>query len=303
MVSSTQSTTAGTKSLLSVLHTPPFIGLVAIGLTLLWKVVAHATTVVFHTLVHGPLMYWISAAIGLLGFALVWIGFRKDELTATCLGYMGGSFIFTGWFESSFEGFAELLQIQPLTQNGYTLFTPNLLLIEASAVLYLAVLIFTGANKDTRCRMFLWFHRNFKLRPNKPTPGYKRQFSRITAMETIFISWFFYILILFAVDPRFIGQYPAITMALTAAIFIWGLYLLIFKLIKYRSIASAIRYAVPTAGALWFCVEMTSLWQWYPEVWVRPFEFPIVNTIAALAFVTLGILANLTNERGRPAID
>lgn len=289
--------------LLLALHSAPSIGLVAFGITLLWKMVAHAVTVVFHTLTHGPLMYVISALIGFAGFALVWRGFRKDELTATCMGYMGGSFIFMGWFEGSFNGFSEFLKIPPLMQDGYTIYTPNLLLIQASSVLFFAMVIFMGANKDTRCRMFLWFHRHFRLRPNRPSAGYKRQFSRITAMEAIFVSWFFYVLILFAVDPRILGLYHPVTYTLTAAVFGWGMYLLVFKLLKYRSMAAAIRYAIPTTGALWFCVEMSSLWNWYPEVWVKPFEFPAVNLALGVAFVSLFTVANLTAQRGGRPVD
>jgi hypothetical protein len=301
MVTSSNSTTQFSENLMAKFHSAPYIGLVAITLTLLWKMIAHATTVVFHTLTHGPMMYIVSGLIGLFGFTLVWIGFKKDELTATYLGYMGGSFVFMGWFEGSFEGFSQFLKIPPLMQDGYTIYTPNLLLIQASAVLYFAMLIFAGANKDTRCRMFLWFHRNLKLRPNQPTPGYKRQFARITAMEAVFVSWFFYIVILFAVDPRILGLHHPATYLLTGAVFIWGIWLLFAKLLKYQAMASAIRYAVPTSGALWFCVEMTSLWNWYPEIWVKPFEFPLTNLSLALSFLLLGVIANMTAQRGGSA--
>jgi len=279
-------------------HSPPFLGLTALAITLLWKPTAHALTVTLHGLVTGPVQYLVGALIGLAGFTLVWQGFKRDELTATCMGYMGGSFIWIGWFEYAFDFFAEFLEVPALLQDGYVFFTPNLLLIEASAVLYLALLIFTGANKDTRCRMFLWFHRNFRLRPNQPTSGYKRQFARIAAMETIFITWFFYLVIILTCDPRIFGPRHLVTYCVFAAMIVWGVYLVFFKLIKFRSMAGAIRYAIPTAGVLWFCVELTSLWGWYTEIWIKPAEFPLSNLTFFALFLAAGVAANLTGQRG-----
>jgi hypothetical protein len=287
-----------TTGILRHIHSPPLLGLTALGITLLWKPVAHALTVTLHGIFTGPIQYLVATLIGLVGFTLVWQGFKRDELTATCMGYMGGAFIWIGWFEYAFDFFAEFLEVPPLMQGGYVFFTPNLLMIEASAVLYLALLIFMGANKDTRCRMFLWFHRNFRLRPNQPTPGYKRQFARIAAMETIFISWFFYVVIILTCDPRIFGPKHPVTYAVFIAMIVWGIYLLFFKLIKYRAMASAIRYAIPTAGVFWFCIELTSLWGWYTEIWIKPAEFPLSNLMLLTGFLAVGIAANMTRQRG-----
>ena len=297
MVSQAQDV-VGSGGILRRIHSPPLLGLTALGITLFWKPVAHALTVTLHALFTGSVQYLVAALIGLGGFALVWQGFKRDELTATCMGYMGGAFIWIGWFEYAFDFFGEFLEVPPLMQDGNVFFTPNLLMIEASAVLYLALLIFTGANKDTRCRMFLWFHRNLGLRPNKPTPGYQRQFARIAAMETIFISWFFYLVIIIVCDPRIFGPQHIVTYATFVAMIVWGIYLVFFKLIRYRAMAPAIRYAIATAGVLWFCIELTSLWGWYTEIWTKPAEFPISNLALLAGFLLAGILANVTRQRG-----
>jgi len=162
----------------------PWIGLLAFLIAFMWKPAAHTLSVVNHLLMPGGAHYLSGAVIGVAGFVLVWMGFRRDELTATGLGFMGGSFIFMGLVEPSFQLFAELMGVAPLMQEGATALSPNLLLMQASAISYFVVLIFLGADKDTRCRMFLWFHRNLKLRPNAPTPGYRRQPARIARCAT-----------------------------------------------------------------------------------------------------------------------
>ena len=72
--------------------------------------------------------------------------------------------------------------------KGVELFTANLLLLQATGVFLIALLIWLGSNKDTHCRMFMWFHRNFKLTPARRTVGYKRQYSRIVALEVIMLN-------------------------------------------------------------------------------------------------------------------
>ncbi len=280
----------------------PAVGLLAFTAVLLWKPSAHALTVILHHTVTGPAQYVVAALIGLAGFALVWRGFGRDELTATSLGFMGGALIWMGWFEYSFDGFAHLLAVPPLLHEGNPLLSPNLLLIEASAVAYLAVLVFAGANKDTRCRMFLWFHRNFRLRPGDPTPGYRRQFSRITAMEMVFVNWFFYILNILLLDPRVIGPRQPATYAAWFVLLAWGAYLLLARLWQYTAIAGAIRYAIPTVGVFWITVEMGAQFGWYREIWVRPFDFPITNLAFVAAFFLLGALANTARVPASRAI-
>jgi len=285
------------------LHTKPLLGLLALAVPLAWKPVAHAMSVISHTWMHGPTLVLVSTLLTLLGFVVVWLGLKKDELTGTLFGFMGGALIFAFGVEPSFALFAWLMDVQPLKHAGNLVLTPNLVLMEASLAVYLIVLIFTGANKDTRCRMFLWFHRNFRLRPNKPTPGYRRQFARIAAMETVFISWFFYLVIIVAVDPRVLGLHHPGTYLLSACILLWGIYLVVFKMIKYRAIGGAIRYAIAVSGVIWYSVEMGALWDWFDEIWIQPIEHPFWNLSFLVAFLVTMFLANSTDARGASASD
>lgn len=296
---SEHSTTAGTAPAARPaaqphpLASPPWIGLLGVVIPLVWKMPAHALSVILHRLFPGPEQYVVGAMIGLAGFTLMWQGMKRDELAGTMLGFMGGAFIWIGWFEYSFLGFSRMLEVEAAMR-----LSPNLLMMEASAVILLAMLIFTGANKDTRCRMFMWFHRNFGLKPGQPTPGYRRQFARIAAMEMVFISWFFYVMIILLIDSRILGPQHAVTYVVTAAMLLWGVWLVAAKMRPYRSMAGAIRYGIPVAGILWFVVEMTAVWRWYIEPWVRPFDYPLAN--AGFFALFLGLLFTAW-RLGRPA--
>ncbi len=283
------------------LYSRPLLGLVGFAVPMVWKPVAHTVSVLSHSAMHGAVLGIVSTLLTILGFVMVWIGFRKDELTATLLGYMGGALIFMFGLEPSFLMYAKMMDVQPLVYNGVMSLTPNLLVMQATSIAFFIVLIFVGANKDTRCRMFLWFHRNFGLRPGSPTPGYKPQFSRIAAMEAVLISWFFYILIIAVVDPRFLGATHPVTYAFSFGMLFWGLYLLFYKQLQLVSMAGAIRYAVPVVGIIWYFFEIAAIWRWYTEIWVKPFEYPISNAILGGTFLVLLYLAAKAKNRGAQA--
>lgn len=269
----------------------PWIGLLAFFITFAWKAAAHCVSVL-NSLVFGGAHFLSGGIIGAVGFVLVWMGFRREETVATSLGFMGGSLIFLGLVEPSFLMFSQLMGVPPLQVEGRTVLTPNLLMMQASAIAYFVILILLGADKDTRCRMFLWFHRNLRLRPNPPTPGYRRQPARIAALETIMISWFFYILIITLLDPRVFGRDHPVTVASFWVMLAWGLWLVQAKLSRYRAMGPALRYAIPVAGILWFDVEMAAQWRWLTEIWIKPLEFPVANLLIGAAFLVAGVVAN-----------
>ncbi len=264
---------------------PPMLGLVAFATVLLWTPLAHTLMVLQYGQMAEVPAYLLSFIVGLAGWVLVWKGFKADDLPATILGFMGGALIWLGWMEGSFEFMGHWLNPPKLMFMDVELFTANLLLLQATGVVLVALLIWLGSNKDTHCRMFMWFHRNFKLTPARRTPGYKRQFSRIVALEVIMINWFFYVLILWLFDPRVLGPFHPATIAVVCAVLLWGLWLFFFRMLPFRRPAAALRYAVPCANVLWFCVEAGSAWQLYTEPWIYPFRFPFTNVVILLAFL------------------
>jgi len=272
--------------MLVILTKPPLLGIVAFLVIITWRPMAHTLTILMHELLAGPVRMTASFLVGALGVVLMWKGFKRDETTASLMGILAGSLIWTGWAEEAFNAFAATLEIKPLLWNGYPLFSPGLLMIEASVVPMLMVLILLGANKDTQCRMFLWFHRNLGITPDKRTPGYKRQFSRVTTMEYLFVVWFFYVFNIVIFDPRLLGPDSPVTMGLLVAVFIWGCWL-VWKLTQLRQAGAALRYAIPTVGCWWVLTESAAAMGLITEVWVRPREFPV--TMAACGITCVGL--------------
>jgi hypothetical protein len=243
-----------------------------------------------------------SFAMGLGGCALVWIGMKKPEVQGTVLGYLGGNLIWCGWFEWTWRYTAHFLDVEGVMDTmTYTaadgakvteevmILSPELLMIQATTLIVVAMLVFFGANKDTRCRMFMWFHRNFKLRPDKMTPGYKRQHARTAAIETVFLIWTIYLFAIFINDPRGIDWDSITAMVITVGFVVWGLYL-INKLMKIRGLGPSFRYAIPTGAIAWLPIEAFSRWGLYPEIWIKPAEYTGSMTLV-LVFFIVGIVA------------
>jgi hypothetical protein len=281
------------------LASPPGLGLLIFTTILLYKPIAHSLLVLQHHFFTGNSRYLVGATVGLLGFTLVGKGLRRDELTASAMGYMGGALVWMGWFEYAFDFFGGAMGIDPLIDpvTGSQVLPGNLLLIEATAVPFVAMMILFGANRETRCRLLMWFQRNLRLAPEKPTPGYKRNYAWVTAWETIFITWAFYIQIILLYDVRIAGKDHWATYAAFCVYGIWGVYLFT-KLVKHAEPGAAIRYAIPTTNVFWIMIEMGSHWHWFEEIWIKPLQYPI-STLAFMAAFAAGAVAVLA-PRGGP---
>jgi hypothetical protein len=248
------------------------------------------------TFAMGPLDTALSWSFGFGGFALVWVGMKRPENQATILGYLGGNLIWCGWFEWTWRYFGHWLGIEPVMADGMMILSPELLMIQATTLLVVGMLIFLGANKDTRCRMFMWFHRNFKLRPDKMTPGFKRQHARNTAMETVFLIWTIYLFAIYINDPRGIRYDSIAAMLITVGFVVWGIYL-INKLRRIRGLGAAFRYAIPTGNIVWLPIEAFSRWGMYPEVWIKPVEYAGIMSTLLVLFVA-GLVAMYFRSQG-----
>jgi hypothetical protein len=262
--------------MLKKLESGPGAGLLSLALVLSGLALGHSLVVTQWGLTGGisVLDSMVSATLAITGFTLVWIGLKRPETQATMLGYAGGNLIWVGLFEWTWHYFGHWLKLEPIMDGEFEIIAPGLLMIQSTGLLVIGLLIFLGSNKDTRCRMFLWFHRNFRLRPGRMTPGYQRQFSRITAIETIFLIWFIYLCAIVINDPRLIKYDSPAAMAITVGFIVWGLYLA-NKLMKIRTLAAAFRYAIPTGSILWLPIEAFSRWGLYPQT------LPVHDTNAA----------------------
>ncbi len=243
-----------------------------------------------------------SFLVGLAGFSLVWVGMKRPENQATILGYLGGNLIWCGWFEWTWRYTAHFLNVEGIYDGEYMILSPELLMIQATTLIVVAMLIFFGANKDTRCRMFMWFHRNFKLRPDKMTPGFKRQHARTAAIEIVFLIWTIYLFAIFINDPRGIKYDSIAAMVITVGFVAWAIYL-IPKLMKIRGLGPAFRYAIPTGAISWLPIEAFSRWGLYPEIWIKPTEYSVSMSAALLFFIVAIALMYRTDipSAGTPA--
>lgn len=264
----------------------PLVGALSLILVFFGLALGHSLVVLQREITGGMSVVdtLVSAVFGSVGFALVWIGMKRPETQATLLGYLGGNLIWIGVFEWTWLYFAHWLQIEPVMDRGFMILSPELLLIQATTLLVVAMLIFLGANKDTRCRMFMWFHRNLRLRPGRATPGYQRQHARTAAIETVFLIWTIYLFAIVINDPRLIRYDSVAAMAITGGFVVWGIYLA-NKLFKIRGLGPAFRYAIPTGNIIWLPVEAFSRWGLYPEIWIMPTRYAGVMLVVLILFL------------------
>ena len=239
-----------------------------------------------------------SAAVAGLGLWLVWQGLRQPEVRASLLGYVGGSLIWIGAFEWTWASFGAWLGIPPLRDSGMVIFTPGLLLVQSTSLVFVALLCVYGANKDTRCRMFMWFHRTLRLKPGKMTPGLRRQFARITATETLFLIWFVYVSTLTVNDPRLIGYASPAASLLYVGLALWSAYLL-SRLFALKQIGAAFRYAIPVGYIVSIPIDALAQRGFYPAFWVQPLQYPLLM-LAMLAVFAGGVWLMLRTEQ--PAV-
>jgi len=283
------------------------------SLLMVWSGLAlgHSQVVLQHgSLPMGALDTLFSVAIGFAGFALVWVGMKKPENQATVLGWIGGGLIWCGWFEWTWRYTAHFLNIEGITDTmsipgeggavesmEVMILSPELLMIQATTLLVVALLIFFGANKDTRCRMFMWFHRNFKLKPAQMTPGFKRQHARNTALETVFLIWTIYLFAIFINDPRGIKYDSTTAVVLTVGFVIWSIYL-IRKLFQQRNLGHVFRYAIPVGNIAWLPIEAFARWGLYPEIWIYPAKYPVSMSLIFMLYL-IGIAAMYRTDAGK----
>ena len=291
--------------MLGKFYRPPFIGIIAFVTVIMAQPLGHSLFVMLKTLFGSAdgMSFSASFLCGLVGFAMVWVGLKKKETAATWLGFIGAILIWTGWFEFTWEFFAHLLNVQPIVNEvtGALVMGPGLQIIQASGILMFATTLLLYFNRDTRCTAFKWIHRHGHMNPGKASPGKDRDYARITALETIFVIWFIYVVNLTLYDERILGDEHPVTYATFFGFLIWAVYLNT-RLIKYARMAPAVRYAIPTTIITWLDIEVLSRWGILDEFWLKPAEYALEMGLVVAAFVIAGIAIYLTPERGEETV-
>jgi len=305
---------------------PPFVGLVAFIAVYLIQPLGHIIMILMELLIKGGTEYYSKfhdvapkviegyenyavmdntvyiapAIMGVVGIAIVlWGNWKDTEIAGTWAGFVGASLLWTGWVEFSLHYFARYLGVKALCPDNTVAYMcaskaatkPEYFLMQSSVGFLLAIMLFFVLNKETRCNMFRWMQRYMHIPVGKPTRGFTRNFSNNVAIETTTILWFFYVYLMFLYDENIFGEHHWFTYASFIGFGVWSLYL-IPRLLRFKRVTTAFRYAIPTAIIFYNTTEIMGRWSWFNEYWVHPLEYPVesgLTLLAVLAFVYFSI--------------
>lgn len=289
--------TSGNR-LMNLLYRPPWVGLLAFAIVFVVQALGHTVMIVMEEVWPGPgYVYQSAFALGAVGAVMLFYGMRsRSEVAATWLGFWAGTLLWTGWIEFSFVWAGDFLGVDDLMDPniaGEIATKAEYLVMMSSVGIMFATLAYFLLNKETKCNFFLWFQRNLKLRVGKPNPKNERNFAAITALETIYIIWFFYLLLLFMYDDNILGDQHPVTYGLFFLNVIWAVYLF-QRLMKFWKVTTAIRYGIPTAIVAWNVVEIAGRWHLFTEFWEKPQEFWLEMSLLSAGIVIAGLLAART---------
>ncbi len=285
----------GRGTIANLLYRPPWVGLLAFFIVFIVQAAGHTVMIVMEDVWPGEHYVYQSAfAMGLVGFIMLFFGMRSEkEVFATWMGFWAGTFMWTGWVEFAFVWNANFLSVPDLmdpSMPGEIATKAEYLVMMSSVGVMGATLAYFLINPETKCNFFLWIQRNMKLKVSKPTKGHKRNFAAITALETIYVIWFFYLLLLFLYNPDIAGEKSVAAYVFFFLNTVWAVYLF-QRLVRFWKVTTAIRYAIPTAIIAWNTVELAGRWNLFISFWERPQEYWLEMTLFILAIVIAAVLA------------
>lgn len=278
------------------IYRKPFIGITAFIVVLFTMPLGHTLMVLVERIFGEDYQYPAAFVLGFIGFSLLVVAFKKNEETpATWLGLFAGILIWTGWVEFSFVYFGEHLAVEPLVENGEIVTKPEYLILPSSVGLFFATVLYFFFRRESRCNFFNWFHRNLRMGLHPTDAGRKRNFAIITATETVYLLWVFYILLMIVYDNRIFGDYHPATYFVLFGSLVWSFYLFV-RLVKFQNTARAIRYAIPTVIIFWNSIEILGRWGFFEEIWVSPWDHSVEMGLIFAAFIGVTILTILTPD-------
>ncbi|QOJ31153.1 MAG: hypothetical protein HRU81_02985 [Gammaproteobacteria bacterium] len=303
------STTAPTDSqgtFRRLFYRPPFVGMLAFFVVFIMQGLGHTQMVLMEKVFHAG-VYTSAFILGLIGAACLWIAMRSEsEVTATWLGFFAGTCLWTGWVEFTYVWSAKVLLNVPDLMDKYSpgeiATKGEYLVMMSSAGVLLATLMPLLMNRETKCNMFQWFQRRLGLRTGRPSHGYERNFGYITALETLYILWFLYLVLLFIYDDNILGDRHPVTYGIFFAGGVWSLYLL-NRLRQMWKVTTAIRYAIPTALIAYSTYEIAGRWHLYTDIWVEPGRYWLELSLFLGAMVVGAAVAVLTPAHHKAKLD
>ncbi len=259
----------------------------------------HAAMILLEYWLTHEYVYIIAALLGGLGIIFLFIGiFSKVEISATLWGVFGALFVWTGWVEFGFMYYADRFNVDPVIENGEIVTKPEYLIMPATIGLYVIFMLYYLFGTKTGCTFFSWFQRKMKLKNKielKPAP---RNTALTSFMELTMLLWTFYLLLLFAYDSHFFGDRHPVTYVIALGSLLWSS-ILFYRLLKIKSLAYAIRYAMPTVIIFWNFVEIFGRWGVFKEIWVEPTKYMTEVGSMLAVLIILVIFAILSKKKNR----
>lgn len=233
-------------------------------------------------------IFTVAFFMGFAGLLLTLWGFlSKGDTKQTLLGFLGGLLFWTGWIEFAFVYFARRYGVEPLIENGEVVTKPEYLIMPSSVGFWAMMMIGYLLNSRTGCNLFNWIQRHVlrteQIRSFTPVV---RNVAVSTFMELNTVLWTCYLLLLFVYDNAFLGDRHPVAYVVAFGSLVWALYLFT-RLIRYKHIGPAIRYAIPTVIIFWNFVEILGRWGIFKEIWVHPFEYVLEMILMLSSFIVL----------------
>lgn len=223
--------------------------------------------------------FMISCII--IGIFLLYISrfFARDAIQ-TILGIIAGG-LFIWWFIE----YALIYTAQQLEIKRYGGSSPEYILIKHSFPFLIFVVVIFFFQENTRCNFILRIRRFMPIMRKNIVSGKVDNYAPRAAYEYIMITWFFYVLLMFAFDPAIFGDRSWFTYLIFFACIASTLYL-IYKLLGYKAIGANLRYAIPTMIILWNDIEILSRWKFFEEPWIN-MNIPVMIMIG-IGFIISG---------------
>ncbi len=286
-------------------YKPPYIGLFAFICVFIVQGLGHTVMVVMEELLGHEYMFHSAFAMGLAGLAMLWYGMtRPGETSATWWGFFAAMALWTGWVEFTFIVYALQMEVKPIMDvaSGEILTKPEYLVMEGSVGIMVVTFLYFLSNKETKCNFFRWIQRTARLPVGKPNPRHERNFALITFIESIYLLWFFYLLLLVLYNEAWLGAQHPVTYAYFVFNTIWTVYLF-SRMIKMWKVATAVRYAIATGIVAFTSYELIGRWGIGEDIWVQPSKYAMELTLIVLAIGVITAVSWLTPDHIKQKLD
>lgn len=248
--------------------------------------------------------YLGAVVLGIVGAALLILGIFKNNnrAVASILGLISGVLVWTGWVEFSFMWIAEKEGVSPLMENGEIATKPEYLVMLSTLGLLGPILLYFALGRNN-CTFFVWIQKKSGLGKHLKTQSNQltKPLALTTFIETIVLLWTFYILLLLVYDKQIAGDQHPITYIVAFGSLLWAAWLF-NRLLLIKKFDYAIRYAIPTVIIFWNFIEIIGRWDLLDEIWVKPFEHWIENSLllGILLFFIVSFIRNGSKKRTNP---